>query len=76
MRLECRYQVASGVSESTNVQDTGSSIGRGALNGYKTVHERVKTTFLHFGEVLLIPSYVGPNLQRYTVWQEFFGAIR
>lgn len=73
--LECRYQVAAEVSESTNVQDTGSSIGRGAVNGHRRCMNVSKLLFLHFSEVLLIPSYVGPNLQRYTVWQQLFGAI-
>ena len=31
-----------------------------------------ETTFSHFGDVLLIPSYVGPDLK---VWKRFLGAI-
>ena len=44
-------------------EHTGSSNGRGALNGYRRYRDMLKTTFSRFGEVLLIPSYVGPILK-------------
>ena len=34
-----------------------------------------ETTFSHFGDVLLITRYVGPDLKRYTEWSRLFGAI-
>ena len=67
--------MATKVSESIDVQVTDSSIGRAALNGYRRYQERVRNHFPLFGEVLLIPSFVGPNLNRYTAWQRLFGTI-
>ena len=68
--------MATEVSESMNVQVMGSSIGRGALNRYRRYMDVSTATFSHFGEVLLIPSFVGPNIKKYTVWQRLFGTIR
>ena len=42
--------------------------GGGALNGYRRYRDVSETTFSRFGDVLLIPRYVGPDLERYTVW--------
>ena len=53
------------VSKSINVQVTGSSVGRQALNGYRWYLNVLRTTFPLFGEVLLICSYVVPNLKWY-----------
>ena len=50
------------------LQVTGSYIGRGALNGHLWYRDMSETTFSRFGDVLLIPSYVGPDLK---VWQKF-----
>ena len=40
----------------------------GGLNGYWQYRDVSGTTFSRFGEVLLIPSYVGPDIRKYTVW--------
>ena len=57
-------------SESMTVQITlVAELGGGLyINGYWQYRNMSETTFSHFGDVLLITRYVGPDLKRYTEW--------